>query len=125
MNRGVPHVSRREAIVTLIACALPGLEAGVSFGVAFAVLLGTDPQLSPLFSALGLVGGCAVGVALLRQGGISVPSPEESGASRGALVGLAVGVVAVFLVGGPIVGLLGICVLVGLAVGRMFDRRGG
>jgi hypothetical protein len=78
-----------------------------------------------LSSILSLIGGCVLGLVLLRQGGVSVPSSEERGASRGALAGLMVGVVAIFLLGGPIVGLLGTCVLVGLAVGRTFDRGGG
>jgi hypothetical protein len=74
-------------------------------------------------SALGLICGCMLGIVLVRQGGISIPSRQQGGASTGALVGLVVGVVAVLLLGGPVFGLLGICVLVGLAVGRAFDRR--
>ncbi len=61
-------------------------------------------------------------MVLLRQGGVSIPSPRERGASRGALAGVVVGLVAIFLLGGPIFGVLGICVLVGLAIGRAFDR---
>jgi hypothetical protein len=93
--------------------------------MGFAVLfqIGPPPYLLP--SSLGLIGGCVLGAVLLGQGGISILSHRERGASRGALAGLVVGVVAIFLLGGPIVGLLGTCVLVGLAVGRTFDRGGG
>jgi hypothetical protein len=50
-----------------------------------------------------------------------VPSRHERGATGGALAGLVVGVAAFFIVG-PNIGVLGTCVLVGLAVGRTFDR---
>ena len=126
MNIGGSGVSGRETIVTLVVCVLLVFEGIGSFLMGFTVLLGMRSPIGPppylLHSALSLIGGCLLGVVLLRQGGISIPSREERGASRGALVGLVVGVVAVFLTGGPIVGLLGICVLVGLAVGRTFDR---
>jgi hypothetical protein len=115
-------VSGREAIVTLVACALLGLEAVPSLLLGFAVLTKIGGPSLLLHSALGLIGGCVLGAVLLRQGGISIPSRQERGASRGALIGLVVGVVAVFLLSGPIFGVLGICVLVGLAVGRTFDR---
>ena len=108
--------------MTLVACALLGLEAVPSLLLGFAVLTGIGGPSLLLHGALGLLGGCALGAVLLRQGGISIPSPRERGASTGALVGLVVGVVAIFLLGGPIFGLPGICVLVGLAVGRTFDR---
>jgi hypothetical protein len=115
-------VSGREALVTLVACALLGFESGWSLLMGFAVLfqIGLPPYL--LSSALGLISGCVVGVVLLRQGGVSIPSGGERGASSGALAGLVVGVVAIFLLGGAVVGLLGTCVLVGLAIGRAFDR---
>ncbi len=58
---------------------------------------------------------------VLRQGGVSVPSPEERGATMGAVVGLAVGVVGVLLTSN-LIWVLGTCVLVGLAIGRTFDR---
>ena len=90
--------------------------------MGFAVLVEIGPPSYLLSSALGLIGECALGAVLLRQGGVSVPSSEERMASRGALAGLVVGVVAVFLLGGHIVGLLGTCRLAGLAVGRAFDR---
>ncbi len=44
---------------------------------------------------------------------------------RGALVGLAVGAVVSFFLGGPIVRMLGTCVLAELAVGRALDHRVG
>lgn len=110
--------------MTLVACALLGLEAVGSFSVAFAVLLGGGVIPYLFVTAVGLGGGCALGAVLLGQGGVSVPSRGERGASRGALAGLAVGVVASFFVGAN-VGVLGTCALAGLAVGRAFDRREG
>jgi hypothetical protein len=47
--------------------------------------------------------------------------PEREGTSTGGLVGRVVGVVGDFLLGGPIVGVSGTCVLVGLAVGRQYS----
>ncbi len=111
--------------MTLVACALLGFEAGHSFSLGFTVLLGLGAYPYLIYDGLSLIAGCVLGAVLLRQGGISIPSSGERGASRGALVGLVVGVVALFLLGGPIIGLLGTCVLVGLAVGRAFDRGGG
>jgi Na+/proline symporter len=123
VNIGGSGVSGREAIVTLVASALMGFEAVSSlFFLVLVGLLGMGwaPYLLP--GALGLIGGCGLGLVLLRQGGISIPSRQERAATRGALVGLVVGVVVVLLTSGPIVGIVGICVLVGLAVGRTFDR---
>ena len=119
---GGSGLSGRETVVTLVACALLGFEAGHSFFLGLAVLLGIGALPSPLYSVLSLIGGCVLGAVLLRQGGISIPSRGERGASRGALVVLVVGGAAVYLLGEPIVGLPGICALVGLAVGRTFDR---
>jgi uncharacterized membrane protein YccC len=51
---------------------------------------------------------------------VRVPTREEKGALVGALVGLAVGTLTFPLLAN--IGILGICVLVGLAVGRVFDR---
>jgi hypothetical protein len=98
-----------EAVSSLFFLVLVGLLG-----------MGWAPYLLP--GALGLIGGCGLGLVLLRQGGISIPSRQERAATRGALVGLVVGVVVVLLTSGPIVGIVGICVLVGLAVGRTFDR---
>lgn len=87
-------MGRREAIVTLVACALLGFEALPSLLFGFVVPFGTGgPPYNPLSGLLGLLGGCALGLVLLRQGGVSVPSREERGATRGALAGFAVGVV--------------------------------
>ncbi len=122
MNILGSRVSGRETIVTLVACAMLGFEAVPSLLVGFAVFLATGdvPSYYLLSGLVGLLGGGALGVVLLRQGGVSVPSREERGATRGALVGFAVGVVILFLLSGN-VGVLGICVLVGLAIGRIFD----
>jgi hypothetical protein len=123
VNTGISSVSGRETIVTLVACALLGLETlpnllvGLSFlsGVGFAPLL--------LWAAVvGFVAGALLGTVLLRQGGVSVPSRREKGATRGALAGLAAGLVAVLLLGVPALGMLGAGALAGLAVGRTFDR---
>lgn len=132
MNIGGSGASGRETIVTLVACALLGLEVVPNLLFSFSVLLGFGPDpSSPLYGIIGstipgsLAGvalGALLGVVLLRQGGVSVPSREERGASRGALAGAVVGLVGDFLLGVPIVGSVGICVLVGLAVGRTFDR---
>jgi hypothetical protein len=61
-------------------------------------------------------------MVLLRQGGVFVPSREERGAGNWALLGLVVGLMGAFLVEMPIARSVGMCVLVGLAVGRIFDR---
>ncbi len=112
--------------MTLIACALLGLEAASGPSALLIVLLGMGGAYSSgpyllLGSALGMIGGCVLGLVLLRQGGISIPSREQRGATRGALVGFVVGVLASFF-GTSNFGTLGICVLIGLAVGRAFDR---
>ncbi len=123
VNTGTPTVSRRAAVLTLVACALLGLETvpNLLFGLSF---FGAAAYPSFLLGAVvGLVGGLCLGTVLLRQGGISVPSSQEKGATRGALVGSAVGVVPVLLLSTPAFGMLGFCALVGLAVGRAFDRR--
>ena len=75
-----------------------------------------------LASALGIVAGVLLGAVLLRQGGVSVPSRREKGATRGALIGLAVGMVPVLLLGTTPLGMLIAGALVGLAIGRTFDR---
>jgi hypothetical protein len=113
-------VSGREAIVTLVACALLGFEAlrGLALWVAF-VLQMSGPYY-PLYYLLGLAGGCVLGLVLLRQGGVRAPSREVKGALLGALVGLVGGALTFLLLAN--VGVLGICVLVGLAVGKTFDR---
>ncbi len=108
--------------MTLVACALLGLETvpNLLFGLSF---FGAASSTSLLLGAfIGLVGGLWLGSVLLSQGGISVPSSQERGAIRGALVGSAVGVVPVLLLSTPALGVLGFCALVGLAVGRAFDR---
>ncbi len=51
-----------------------------------------------------------------------MPSSQEKVATRRALVGSAVGVVPVLLLSTPVLSVLGFCALVGLAVGRAFDR---
>jgi hypothetical protein len=114
-------VNGREAIVTLVVCALLVFEAVPGFVLGLAILTGIGGPSYLLYVALALIGGGVLGVVLLRQGGISIPSPHERGASRGALSGLIVGAVASFFVGFN-VGVLGSCALVGLAVGRIFDR---
>lgn len=127
VDTGTSDVSRREAVVTLVACALLGFETapnllfGVSVfaGIGF-VGIGFVPFL--LGSALGIVAGVLLGAALLRQGGVSVPTRQEKGATRGALVGLAVAVVPVLWLSAPAFGMLGVGALVGLAIGRTFDR---
>jgi hypothetical protein len=117
MDIGGSGVSGREAFVTLVACVLLVFEVVPGFVIGFGILTGVGGPSYLLYVALALVGGGVLGAVLLRQGGISVPSGEERGASRGALVGLVVGVVGVFLTGN-VIGVLGTCVLVGLAVGR-------
>jgi hypothetical protein len=124
MNIGGWGMSGREAIVTLVACALLEFKAVPGVALSLAVLTGAGSAFYPsflLYAALALIGGGSLGVVLLRQGGVCVPSPEERGASRGALLGLAVGVVGVLLTSN-LIGVLGTCVLVGLAVGKTFDR---
>ncbi len=108
--------------MTLVTSALLGLETvpNLLFGLSF---FGAASSTSLLLGAfIGLVGGLWLGSVLLSQGGISVPSSQERGAIRGALVGSAVGVVPVLLLSTPALGVLGFCALVGLAVGRAFDR---
>ena len=110
----------REIVVTLVACVLLVFEAVSGIVLWFGILTGVGGPSYLLYLALALIGGGALGLVLLRQGGVSIPSPEERGASRGALAGLIVGAVASFFVGLN-VGVVGTCVLVGLAVGRTFD----
>ncbi len=105
--------------MTLVACALLGFEAVQGLALWAAVLLQSPGPFFPLSALIGLAGGCVLGFVLLRQGGVRVPSREEKGATGGALVGLAVGAMAFLLLVN--VGILGACVLVGLAVGRTFD----
>ena len=120
-------MSRREAIVTLVACALLGFETAPNLlfgfssfvGIRF-VGIGFVPFL--LGSALGIVAGVLLGAVLLRQGGVSVPARQEKGATRGALVGLVVAVVPVLWLSAPAFGMLSVGALVGLAIGRTFDR---
>lgn len=123
MNLRSPGVSGREALGTLVACALLGLEAAPSLWVGTSVLLATGdvPSYYLLSGAAGLFGGTFLGLMLLRQGGVSVPSREERGGTRGALAGFAVGIGILFLLSGN-VGILGTFVLVGVAIGRTFDR---
>ena len=115
-------MSRREAIVTLVACALLGFETAPNllFGFSSFVGIGFVPFL--LGSALGIVAGVLLGAVLLRQGGVSVPARQEKGATRGALVGLVVAVVPVLWLSAPAFGMLSVGALVGLAIGRTFDR---
>ena len=122
VNTGTSDVSRRETIVTLVACALLGFDTvpNLLFGLSFFTRLGFVPFL--LASALGIVAGVLLGAVLLRQGGVSVPSRREKGATRGALIGLAVGMVPVLLLGTTPLGMLIAGALVGLAIGRTFDR---
>lgn len=123
MNTGTSDVSRREAIVTLVACALLGFDTVPSllFGLSFLSGVGFAPLL--LWAAVvGLVAGTLLGTVLLRQGGVSVPSRREKGATRGALIGLAVGVVPALLLSSPPFVMLIAGALVGLAIGRTFDR---
>ena len=122
VNTGTSDLSRREAIVTLVACALLGFDTVPSllFGISFFTGIGSEPFL--LDSALGTVADVLLGAVLLRQGGASVPSRREKGATRGALIGLAVGVVPVLLLGASPFGMLIAGALVGLAIGRTFDR---
>jgi hypothetical protein len=122
VNLGGSGVGGREAIVTLVACALLGFEAVPNLLFGLVVVFGTGgTPYSPFSGPIGLVGGCALGLVLLRQGGVSVPSREERGATRGALAGFAVGVAIMFFLSENF-GILGTCTLVGLAIGRTFDR---
>ena len=123
MGTGGSSVSGRETIVTLVGCALVGFEAVANLLIlVFIILLGMVWLPYLLFSAVGLMAGLVLGIVLLRQGGISIPSRQERAATRGALVGLVVGVVVVLLTSAPPVGMLGLFGLVGLAIGRTFDR---
>lgn len=123
MNPGSSGVSGREATVTLAACVLLGLEVVPSLLSFFFVLMGFGlTPYSPLYGVIGstiaglLLGGvlgALLGVVLLRQGGVSVPSRGERGAGTGALAGIVVGLLGHFLLGVPIAGSIGVCVLVG------------
>ena len=74
MNMGGSDVGGREAIVTLIACALLGFEAVRAQALVVAVLfLQTGGPHYALFSFLGLAGGCVLGLVLLQQGGSTDP----------------------------------------------------
>lgn len=115
-------IPRRVAVVTLVICALLTAETVPSLFVTFSVISGTTPLPYLLVGAFGLILGCVLGVVLLRQGGVYVPSRNEKAATRGALIGFAVGAIAGFLIGGSLVGLAGVCTLVGLAVGRAFGE---
>ncbi len=108
--------------MTLVTCALLGFGTvpSVLFGLSFFAGIGFVPFL--LGSALGIVTGALLGAVLLRQGNASVPSRRERGATRGALIGLAVGVVPVLLLSATTFGMLVAGALVGLAIGRTFDR---
>ena len=107
--------------MTLVTSALLGLSTvpNLLFGVSFFSTAGYPSLLLGAF--VGLVGGLWLGSVLLSQGGISVPSRQERGATRGALVDAAVGVVPVLLLSTPALSVPGFCALVGLAVGRTFD----
>ena len=108
--------------MTLVACALLGFDAVPNLLIGFSFFSGSGFVPFLLGAAVGLAAGAILGPVLLRQGGFSVPSGRERGATRGAIVGLGVGVVAVLLLSAPVVGMLGFCALVGLAVGRTFYR---
>lgn len=115
--------------MTLVAGALLGAEAvpnllfsaSYVFNAPFVYSYGTGPLPFLLTSALGLAVGVLLGAALLRQGGVSVPSSRERGATGGAIAGLVLGVLTVVLFGASPAGMLGFFALVGLAVGRTFD----
>jgi hypothetical protein len=54
--------------------------------LSFAVLTGAEDAFYPsnlLYAALALIGGGALGSVLLGQRGVSVPSREKRGTSRG------------------------------------------
>lgn len=132
MSIGGSSISRRETVVTLVACVLLGWEVVSSLLFSLAILLGLE--LSPYASLIstlgyeillaipGLVLGGVLSVVLLRQGGVSIPSRGERGATKGAIIGIVAGLAIAFFGAVPITGSIGICVLVGLAVGRTFDR---
>jgi hypothetical protein len=69
VNAKTSDLGRREAIVTLVACALLGFETvpGLLFGLSFFAKIGFVPFL--LDTALGIVAGVLLGAVLLRQGG--------------------------------------------------------
>ena len=117
--------------MTLVACVLVGWEVASNLSFSLAILLGLE--LSPyaslyetlgyqlLVSIPGLVLGGVLGVVLLSQGGVSVPSRGERGATRGVIVGVVVGLALSFFIGLPATSGIGLWVLIGLAVGRTFD----
>jgi hypothetical protein len=125
VGTGRSGVSGREAIVTLVVCALVGFDALPSLLSGLLILTRIGPPnsmtLYVLVMVVSLIAGVVLGAVLLRQGGLSIPSPEEKKATRGALVGLAVGVVVLFVMGGPTLGTLGLFVLTGFAVGRALE----
>ena len=84
MNIGGSGASGRTTIVTLIAYVLLVFEAVPGFVLGFAVLTGVGGASYPLYASLALIGGGVLGLVLLRQGGISIPAPQERGATRGA-----------------------------------------
>lgn len=125
MSTAGSGVSRREAIVTVIVCALVGFDALPSLLSGFLIFTRVGPPnslaLHVLIMVVSLMVGVVLGVVLLREGGISIPSPEEKKATGGALVGLAVGAVVLFVSSGPALGTVGLFVLTGLAAGRALE----
>jgi hypothetical protein len=125
MSTAGQGVSRREAIVTLILCALVGFDALPSLlsGLLIFTRIGPPNSLTlhVLIMVAGLIVGLVLGAVLLREGGLRIPSPEEKMATAGALVGLAVGLVVLFASSGPALGTLGLFVLAGLAAGKALE----
>ena len=111
--------------MTLVVCALAGFDALPSLLSGLLILTRIGPPnsltLYVLVWVVSLIVGVVLGAVLLRQGGLSIPSPEERKATGGALVGLAVGVAVLFIMGGPALGTLGLFVLTGFAVGRALE----
>jgi hypothetical protein len=82
MNIGGSGASGRTTIVTLVACVLLVFEAVPGFVLGLAVLTGVGEPSYPLYVALALIGGRVLGLVLLKQGGISIPAPQEKEATR-------------------------------------------